>query len=218
MKVKLCGFKDRQSVLAAINANADFIGFVFCPKSPRYVTAEKAAEIAAIIPPTISKVAVLSNIDLEVIKHIYKTLRPDYFQFHGSETPRFLQKIREIFPRVRIIKAFRISTRHDLKQVRDFEREADLFLFDSKVETAVGGTGQTFDWKILFGLRTRKNWFLSGGLNANNIVQASKITGARMVDISSGIEKIQGEKSPELIAQLMTKIKSPNSILNNYNY
>ncbi|MBU6338962.1 MAG: phosphoribosylanthranilate isomerase [Rickettsiales bacterium] len=207
MKVKLCGFKDRQSVLAAINAQADFIGFVFCPKSPRYVTPEKAAEIASIIPPTIAKVAVLANIDLEVIKHIYRTVKPDYFQFHGSETPRFLQKIREIFPRVKIIKAFRIANRYDLRPVRDFEREADFFLFDSKVDTAAGGTGQTFDWKVLFGFRSRKSWFLSGGLNASNVLQAAKITGTRMVDVSSGIEKTLGEKSPELITELMTKVK-----------
>lgn len=207
MKVKLCGFKDRQSVLAAITAGADFIGFVFCQKSPRYVTPEKAAEIAAIIPPTIAKVAVLANIDLEVIKHIYKSLKPDYFQFHGSETPAFLQKIREIFPRVKIIKAFRIGGRHDLKNVRRFENEADFFLFDSKVDETMGGTGQTFDWKILFGFRSRRNWFLSGGLNVSNVNQAAKITGARMVDISSGIEKVRGEKSPELITQIMAKTK-----------
>jgi phosphoribosylanthranilate isomerase len=207
MKVKLCGFKDRQSVLAAIASGADFIGFVFCEKSPRYISPEAVAEIAQAVPPTIAKVAVLSNIDLKVIKQIYQNLKPDYFQFHGSETPAFLQKIREIFPRVKIIKAFRIGGKQDLKQVRRFENEADLFLFDSKEADADGGTGKTFDWKILFGFRCRRSWFLSGGLNVANVLQAAKITGARMVDISSGIEKVRGEKSAELITQLMTKVK-----------
>lgn len=211
MKVKLCGFKDRQSVLSAITNGADFIGFVFCEKSARYIDPDKVAEIAKIIPPSIAKVAVLANTDLKVIKKIYQNLAPNYFQFHGSETPAFLQKIREIFPRVKIIKAFRIGDKQDLKQVRRFENESDLFLFDSKSESvdgSSGGSGQSFDWKILFGFRCRRNWFLSGGLNVANVLQAAKITGATMVDISSGIEKVRGEKSAELITQLMTKVKN----------
>lgn len=211
MKVKLCGFSDQQSVVAAVAAKVDFIGFVFCQKSSRYIDPEKVAEIAKIIPPTIAKVAVLANTDLAVIKTIYQNLAPQYFQFHGSETPKFLEKIREIFPKVKIIKAFRISTRQDLKQVRAFEAMSDLFLFDSKPvssEGALGGSGQVFDWKILSGFKSRRDWFLSGGLNVNNVSDAVKITGAKMIDISSGIEKIRGQKSVELIEQLMTKVKN----------
>ncbi len=211
MKVKLCGFSDQQSVAAAIAAQADFIGFVFCPKSVRYVTPEKAGEIAKIIPPVIAKVAVFANTDLEVIKKVHQNLAPQYFQFHGTETPGFLQKIREIFPKVKIIKAFRIGNRQDLKEVRAFEAVADLFLFDSKAVSAEGvpgGTGKSFDWKILFGFRSRRDWFLSGGLNVNNFSDAVKITGAKMIDVSSGIEKPRGQKSAELIEQLMTKAKN----------
>lgn len=210
MKVKLCGFKDQQSVAAAIAGKADFIGFVFCEKSPRYISPENVAEVAKIIPPSIAKVAVLANIDLEVIKKINQNLNPDYFQFHGSETPGFLLKIREIFPKVKIIKAFKIISRQDLKQVRRFENEADLFLFDkapSKDEDA-GGNGKPFDWSILSGFRSRRDWFLAGGINAENIRDAVKITGARMVDVSSGIEKTRGQKSAQLIEQLMTKAKN----------
>jgi len=210
MKVKLCGFSDQQSVVAAVAAKADFIGFVFCPKSSRYIDPEKVAEISKIVPPTIFKVAVFANNDLSVIKKVYQNLAPQYFQFHGSETPGFLQKVREIFPKVKIIKAFSIADRNDLKQVRFFEPMSDLFLFDSKAQSsqANGGSGKPFDWKILFGFRSRRDWFLSGGITADNFSDAVKITGAKMIDVSSGIEKIRGQKSLELIEQLMKKAKN----------
>lgn len=204
MKVKLCGFKDQQSVMAAIAGEANFIGFVFCEKSPRYVDPDLVADIAKIIPPQIAKVAVLANIDLTVIKKIYKNLSPDYFQFHGSETPGFLRKIREIFPKVKIIKAFQISSKNDLKQVPRFNKESDMFLFDN----AAGGSGESFDWTILEDLKTRKNWFLSGGLNVDNISDAVRATGAQMIDVSSGIEKVRGEKSAQLIEKLMAESRN----------
>lgn len=211
MKVKLCGFTDASTVAAAVANKADFIGFVFCPDSPRYIDPDKVAEVAKIVPPIINKVAVFANTDLEIIKKVYKNLAPQYFQFHGSETARFLQKIREIFPRVKIIKAFRVANRHDLRDVRSFESVSDMFLFDSKSKTPnapFGGSGQSFDWKILYGFRSKREWFLSGGLDVNNVLDAAKVTGARAVDISSGIEKSRGEKSVELIEQLMKKVKS----------
>ena len=211
MKVKLCGFGDQQSVLAAVNAKVDFIGFVFCSKSVRYIAPERAAEIAQIIPTTIAKVAVLTDNDLENIKKIYQNLAPQYFQFHGSETPEFLRQIKKTFPAVKIIKAFRISSEKDLDWVKNFEEVSDLFLFDSKalsLEGVTGGTGQVFDWKILSEFKSNRDWFLSGGLNINNFSEAVKITGAKMIDVSSGIEKIRGQKSVELIEQLMLKIKN----------
>ena len=206
MKVKLCGFKDQQSVKAAIAGEANFIGFVFCEKSPRYVDPDLVADIANIIPPQIAKVAVLANIDLSIIKKIYKNLSPDYFQFHGSETPGFLCKIKEIFPKVKIIKAFKISSKNDLRQVPRFNKYSDMFLFDN----AAGGSGESFDWTILEGFKTRKGWFLSGGLNAENISDAVRATGAQMIDVSSGIEKVRGEKSAQLIEKLMAESRNCN--------
>jgi phosphoribosylanthranilate isomerase len=211
MKVKLCGFTEATSLAAAIANKADFIGFVFAPNSPRYIDPEKVAELARIVPPTINIVAVFANTDLEIIKKVYKNLNPQYFQFHGSETPRFLDKIREIFPKVKIIKAFKIANRQDLKDVRNFESVSDMFLFDSKPKTLnepLGGSGQAFDWKLLFGFRSRREWFLSGGIDITNALAAAKITGARAIDVSSGIEKTRGEKSVELIEQLMKKVKT----------
>ncbi len=211
MKVKLCGFTEAATLQAAIANKADFIGFVFAANSPRYIDPEQVAELSKLVPPTINKVAVFANTDLEIIKKVHKNLNPQYFQFHGSETPRFLEKIREIFPRVKIIKAFKIANRNDLREVRAFESVSDMFLFDSKPRNQkepMGGSGHAFDWKILFGFRSRREWFLSGGLDANNALAAVKITNARAIDVSSGIEKTRGEKSVELIEQFMKKVKN----------
>jgi phosphoribosylanthranilate isomerase len=202
MKVKLCGFTDKKSVAAAIAQKCDFLGFVFCKKSPRFIAPENAAIISAQVPSSIAKVAVVVDPDFEFLEKISQKFAPDFFQFHGKETLEFLQKSREKFPKIKIIKAFQITEAKDLQQVKNFENCADLFLFDGKN----AGSGEKFDWKILQNFSCEKDWFLSGGLNVENIDEALKITGAKLIDISSGIEKIRGEKSVELIAELMQKI------------
>lgn len=203
MKVKLCGFTDENSVKAAIANKCDFIGFVFCEKSPRNISPENAAKISANIPEYIAKVAIIADADFEFLAEIYQKFIPDYFQFHGSENPDFLIEFRHKFPTVKIIKAFKISEGSDLNKVADFNNCADIFLFDGKV----GGSGEVFDWNIIKTLKTQKEWFLSGGLNISNIAQALEVTGAKMIDISSGIEETRGQKSTKLISEFMDKVK-----------
>jgi phosphoribosylanthranilate isomerase len=203
MKVKLCGFTDEKSVAAAIAQKCDFLGFVFYNKSPRFILPENAKIISAQVSPSIAKVAVMVDPDFEFLEKVSQKFAPDFFQFHGKETPEFLQKTREKFPKIKIIKAFQISEAKDLQQVKNFENCADLFLFDGKN----AGSGEKFDWKILQNFVCEKDWFLSGGLNISNIDEALRITGAKLIDISSGIEKIRGEKSAELIAELMEKCR-----------
>ena len=208
MKVKLCGFKDEESVKVACSQKCDFLGFIFYDRSPRFVDLEKAASISKIIPSDIAKVAVVVDADFSFLQEISQKFKPDFFQFHGAETPEFLQKIKIEFPQIKIIKAFKIKDKQDLDQIKFFEKVSDFFLFDSKVENEMGGSGKKFKWQILNNLSTKKEWFLSGGLNVENIVEAIKITGAKMIDISSGIEEIRGKKSPKLILELMKKVKT----------
>jgi len=203
MKVKLCGFSEENSLQVAVEENCDFLGFVFVANSPRFVTPEKAAEISHNLPSSIKRVAVVMDADFDFISKIVKEFSPDFFQFHGNENKDFLKKFRQKFPHIKIIKAFSIHSSQDLKQVDDFEEVADLFLFDGKNP----GSGKQFDWKILENFICKKPWFLSGGLNIDNIDEALKITRATMVDLSSGIEKTRGKKSEELIHEFMKKIK-----------
>lgn len=203
MKVKLCGFNDEESVKVAIAEKCDFLGFVFYPKSPRFISVENAAIIASQITPSIAKVAVVVNPDFELLEKISEKFAPNFFQFHGDETPDFLEEVRKKFPKIKIIKAFGISSSKDLDQVKDFENIADLFLLDNKN----AGSGESFNWKVLENFSSKKDWFLSGGLNIKNIEEALKIKAVKMIDISSGIEKIRGRKSPQLIRELMAKIR-----------
>lgn len=210
MLVKLCGFSEINSLKSAINANCNFIGFIFYEKSLRNITISDAIEISKNIPQNISKVAVVVDADDEFLAEIATKFQPNYIQFHGNESLKKLSKFKKEFPHIKIIKAFRIKDKSDLKKTSDFEEIADLFLFDSKVENEFGGSGKSFDWNILKDFKTNKKWFLSGGLNIDNITEAIERTGAEMVDISSAIEEIKGIKSPKLIKELMRKIKEQN--------
>lgn len=208
MLVKLCGFIDADSVRLAVSQKCNFLGFVFYEKSPRFVSVEKAAIISASIPPTIAKVAVAVNPDFEFLSEIIAKFCPDFFQFHGSETPEFLFRFRQKFPSVKIIKAFRIADSQDLLQIKNFENCSDFFLLDSKVKNEVGGSGEKFNWQILKDFQSPKSWFLAGGLNSKNLAEAIKITGAQMIDVSSGVEKFRGKKSNELIAEFMSLVRT----------
>lgn len=204
MKVKLCGLKEEQSLQAAIKENCDFIGFIFYEKSPRFIALDAAAILAKKIPQTISKVAVVVDVTMEFLHEISQKLSPEFFQFHGSESVEFLQQVKKNFPQIKIIKAFRIESGSDLEKIKNFENIADLFLLDGKNP----GSGKKFDWKILQSFPLPKNWILSGGLNAENIEEALATTKATMIDISSGIEEITGQKSPKLIAEFMAKVRN----------
>ncbi|MBU6140850.1 MAG: phosphoribosylanthranilate isomerase [Proteobacteria bacterium] len=204
IKIKLCGFTEKNSIESAIEAECDFIGFVFYEKSPRFVTIEAATALAKKIPEKISKVAVLVDPDFEFLDQIAKNLSPDFFQFHGTENINFLREVRKKFPHIKIIKAFKINDLKGLELIKSFEDVADIFLFDGQNP----GSGKSFKWEILKNFHSKKDWFLSGGLRIDNLDEALKITGATMIDISSGIEKSRGQKSPELIRELATKIKN----------
>ena len=206
MQVKLCGFSEEKSLQVAIEENCNFLGFVFVEKSPRFVTLRQAAQLAKKVPSHIAKVAVVVDADFDYIKEIVANLAPDFFQFHGHESVEFLREFKNFFPQIKIIKAFAITNSNDLIKVKEFEEIADFILFDSKI----AGSGTKFDWKILQNFSCKKNWFLSGGLNVHNIDEALITTGAQLIDLSSGIEEIRGQKSPKLIREFMAKIRNHN--------
>jgi len=180
MKVKLCGFKDEASIKAAIAASCDFLGFIFFDKSPRFISPKNAAIISKIIPGNIFKVAVVVDASENYLQEIVTEFSPDFFQFHGQETPEFLEKTKKNFPQIKIIKAFKITKKQDLELAKAFENCADFFLFDGEF----AGSGKKFDWQILSDFSSKKEWFLSGGLNVNNVAEAIKTTGAKMIDVS----------------------------------
>lgn len=207
-KVKLCGFSTKETVDLAVKNGVNYVGFVFCERSKRNITPQKAQEISVDIPSKIKKVAVfvdLSDLELEqVVEH----LKPDFLQIHDTDKNR-ISEIKKRFS-LPIIKAFAVATADDIKNIDEYSDIAEYFLFDTKTDEA-GGSGKSFDWTILKNLKTNKEWFLSGGLNINNIDLALNVTNAKMIDLSSGIEETKGIKSPKLITEFMNKIHSLNN-------
>ena len=207
IKVKLCGFTNKETVDFACIYKPDFLGFVFCKKSIRNTTPKEAGIISKDITDKVKKVAVVVNPDNDQLDSIVSDLEPNFIQLHGDETPQRVQEIKNIY-KIPIIKAVSIKTNQSLIEINQFEEIIDFFLFDSHI----AGSGKTFNWKILKNLEINKKWFLSGGLNINNIDEALKNTNAQMIDLSSGIEENKGQKSKKLIAELMEKIKTISDI------
>lgn len=201
VKIKICGLTDTPGVTAALDAGADYLGFVFADNSPRKISPEQAAELAKPARGKAKIVAVMVNPGDKQLNKVITHLAPDFLQLHGREKP---ERVRTIWKRfhIPIIKAFAVSSARDIEDTARYARTAAMFLLDarpSKNTGQAGGHGQTFDWTILHDKRLDKPWFLAGGLDPQNITQALARTGARAVDVSSGVEADPGIKDPHKI-------------------
>lgn len=214
VKAKICGLKDEQNINAAIENGADYLGFVFYPKSPRNISIEEARDLATIIKDDATKIAVVVDPDDELLGQIKGSLGPDYFQLHGDESVERVKEIKEKF-NIKVIKAIKVNEEADIDRVHLYQAEVEMLLFDrgksdNMPGSLPGGTGMAFNWELLAGQDFQVPWMLSGGLNSGNVKEAIEITGAKIVDVSSGVEITPGEKSPELIKEFLDKVKSIN--------
>ena len=204
--VKTCGLSDRAAVDAALAGGARYLGFVFFPPSPRDVAPGRAAALSAGLPDGIATVGVVVEPDDEFLDGILSEMRLDYIQLHGKESPARAQAIR-VRTGCRIIKAISVSQASDIARADDFGDCADLILFDAKAtadDTRPGGNARAFDWRLFEAAPPPSTgWLLSGGLDAENVGEAIRITGARAVDVSSGIESAPGRKDPEKIGAFL---------------
>ena len=204
--VKTCGLSDRPAVDAALAGGARFLGFVFFPPSPRDVSPGRAAALSAGLPDGIATVGVVVDPDDEFLDAILSEMRLDYIQLHGNESPARAQAVRARTG-CRIIKAISVSQASDLARAGDYGESADLILFDAKAnagDTRPGGNARAFDWRLFQAAPPPSTgWLLSGGLDADNIGEAIRITGARAVDVSSGIESAPGRKDPGKISAFL---------------
>ncbi|MEI9994131.1 MAG: phosphoribosylanthranilate isomerase [Rhizomicrobium sp.] len=208
--VKICGINAAEAADAAARAGADFAGLVFHPRSPRHVTPDQAATLAARLRGRLRLVVLLSDPSDEAVAAAMAAVRPDFIQLHGGEPPGRVAAIRSRFG-VPVIKAIAVAEPSDLAGVAAYEDAADMLLFDAKAPvgaTREGGHGIAFDWKILSGRKFARPWFLSGGLNPENVARALRIAEAPGVDVSSGVESAPGVKSPEKIAQFVSAARN----------
>lgn len=210
-KVKICGLTDEAAVSAAVEAGASYVGYVFFPPSPRHVSPEKAAFLHRAKGGSVPAVAVTVDADDALLGEIMHALNPAYLQLHGNESAARAQDIKKRWG-VKIIRAFKVSSGDDIARAHAFEDVADHLLFDAKPPKLPGmlpgGNGLSFDWALLAGRSFKKPWFLSGGLNAENLAKAVAQSGATMLDVSSSVESAPGVKDARLIRELMDAAKA----------
>jgi phosphoribosylanthranilate isomerase len=202
LEIKICGVTAPETVEAAIAGGADWLGFVFFPKSPRNLSLMDAAELGARVRGRAGKVALCVDAPDSVIAAIVEALRPDLLQLHGQETPARTAEIRARFG-VPVMKAIGVAGKADLIRARDYIGAADRLLFDAKPprDAALpGGNGVVFDWSLLADLDLPVPTMLSGGLDPTNVAAAIAIANPDGVDVSSGVERAPGEKDPALVA------------------
>ena len=179
---------------------------IFFKSSPRNISFEKAKKLIANTPETLTPVAVLVDPSIEFIKKLSDIGIRD-IQLHGDETVAFCKKIKKEF-KANVYKAINLKKNEDLQLANKYKLVTDWVLFDYKDEQSLGGTGKSFDWEILRDKNLKYNWILSGGLDYNNIKNAIKVTGAKAIDVSSGVEKNKGVKSTELIKKFCDSVKN----------
>lgn len=205
--VKICGVRTPAILDAAIAAGADFVGLVFFQKSPRNLTPEDAQGLAAAARGRAKTVAVMVDPDDALIDAVAAEVQPDFLQLHGSETPERVAAIKARTG-LRIFKAVPVAEAVDLTAAAVYAGVADEILFDAKAPAGAdlpGGNGMRFDWKLLEGATAP--FALSGGLDASNVAEAIRLSGAALVDVSSGVETAPGEKDAELITHFIRAVR-----------
>jgi phosphoribosylanthranilate isomerase len=205
--VKICGLTEPHGVTAAIEGGADFVGFVFHPPSPRAVTPDVARYLASYVPPSVRRVGLFVNPDLELLQHTAQQGFLDMIQLHGEEDVDFINKLKDDYG-LPVMKAVNVATKKDLELAAGFDRVADWMLFDTKTASGSGGTGQTFDWTVLKDYPHQKLWMLAGGLTVDNIAEACRILSPTALDVSSGVESARGVKDPGKIKAFLQAAKS----------
>jgi phosphoribosylanthranilate isomerase len=202
VRVKICGLKTAGDVAAVAAAGAAYAGFNFFPKSPRFVTPVEARALALDAPEGLCKVALVVDADDAVLDAIVAEVPIDMLQLHGHESPARVAEVKSRYG-LPVMKVIGVGEKADLAALLDYQLVADQILIDAKAPKGAvlpGGNGLTFDWRLLVGRKWLKPWMLAGGLTPDNVGRAIQLTGARQVDVASGVESAPGVKDAAKIA------------------
>lgn len=216
-EIKICGINTEASLNAAISAGADYVGLVLYPKSPRNVEFEEAANLAERARGKVKVVALVVDPGPAILSVLRHAIKPDIVQLHGHEPIDLVARLRNALPGIELWKAVPVSSVDDVAEARAYlnpETHAHRLLFDAKPaekSDLPGGNGLSFDWRILDGIADAFPFILAGGLTPENVADAIRLTGAKTVDVSSGVEVEPGKKSPELIRGFIQAAKSANT-------
>ncbi|HEX6440703.1 MAG TPA: phosphoribosylanthranilate isomerase [Stellaceae bacterium] len=208
---KICGLNSEAAVAAAVAGGAAYVGFNFYPPSPRAIEPVRAAELCAAVPSGVRRVGIFVDADSDIIREVLAVTPLDILQFHGHESPERVAEASARFHRP-VMKAISIADPDDVLTAERYEDAADMLLFDAKpprrVDALPGGNGLAFDWQLIAGRTWRRPWMLSGGLTAELLPEAVRISRAAAVDVSSGVERRPGDKDPDKIRDFLAVARS----------
>lgn len=202
VRVKICGLRTAEDLAAVAAAGAAYAGFVFFPRSPRHLSIEAARALALGAPEGLCKVALTVDAEDAALDAIIEAVPLDMLQLHGHESPARVAEVKARYG-LPVMKAMGVADEGDLAGLMEMSLAADQLLIDAKPPKGAdlpGGNGLAFDWRLLVGRKWLKPWMLAGGLTPENVAQAVRLTGARQVDVSSGVESAPGVKDPARIA------------------
>ena len=210
IRVKICGLRDAGHIAAAAKAGANYLGFVFFPRSPRNLGLAQARDLAHGVPVGIAKVGLVVDADNAFLDALLANVPLDMLQLHGRESVARVTEIRARYG-LPVMKAVGVADADDLAAVADYSQVADQILVDAKAPAGAdlpGGNGRAFDWTLLSRRRWPRPWMLAGGLTPENVAEAIYLTGARQVDVSSGVETAPGVKDAGLIADFIAAARA----------
>ena len=208
IRVKICGITDRAAMRAAVDAGAAYVGLNFFPPSPRYVAPEAVSDLTADVPPGVAKVGLVVDEGDDVLDAILAAAPLDMLQLHGTETPERVAQVKARYG-LPVVKAVGVREVSDFADVERYAAVADVLLIDAKAPKGAvlpGGNGVSFDWTILRGRRWPVPWMLAGGLTPENVAVAIRVTGAKQIDLASGVESAPGVKDPALVRAFMKAV------------
>ncbi|MDP1670031.1 phosphoribosylanthranilate isomerase [Phaeovulum sp.] len=210
IRIKICGLREADHVAAAAKAGANYLGLVFFPRSPRYLTLSRAQKLALVVPAGIAKVGLVVDADDTTLDALLAEVPLDMLQLHGRESVARVAEVRSRYG-LPVMKAIGVATEADLALVAEYGRVADQILVDAKAPAGAdlpGGNGRAFDWTLLSRRRWPCPWMLAGGLTPANVAEAIYLTGAKQVDVSSGVEIAPGVKDAGLIADFIAAARA----------
>lgn len=216
LRVKICGITNLEQGRAIANLGATALGFILVPSSPRYISPTQLASIIPYLPapvetilrPNAKAIGVFADSSLEEISQIVRSTGLNAVQLHGQETPEYCRALRQQLPTVELIKALRIRSAKDLANTINYETVVDTLLLDAYHPQLLGGTGHTLDWSMLQNFTPTCPWFLAGGLNPDNILEALSKLNPDGIDLSSGVELAPGNKDLSKVEKLFQQLKT----------
>ncbi|MBU0943050.1 MAG: phosphoribosylanthranilate isomerase [Proteobacteria bacterium] len=206
-RIKMCGITRKKDVAAGIAAGLDALGFIFYEKSPRNVTSDFVREVVARVPPFIDCVGVFVDRDSEEVEEIIQYCGLSHAQLHGSENPKYCERLERFASPCRVIKAFRVGKTSSASEFTPYDDVVRGYLLDTYVKDNAGGTGKTFDWNIVQGLDLQRPMILAGGLTPENVVQAIQSANPYGVDVNSGVEIEPGIKDHSKLYDFVSKVR-----------